>query len=609
MSIITLDVESYYSKDVGFGKLTNEEYIRHPEFQPLLMSLRLPSGEFVRQDLYDLSYTQAHDFLCDYKVDRTPVLAQNTRFDGSILSWLYDINPPFYFDTMLMARVWLRFKSGSTSLGVIAPYLGLGEKGKEVMSALGKLRPDFTDEEWEAYGQYCDNDVALTWLVFSVLFKSIPEREFKIMNRALRWYIQPKLLLDVPLLREQVAGEQKTMQGHLDRSGLTQKILASNKLFPEWLESMGVPVPMKPSPSNLMKQIPAIAKADPQFTALLFHPNDTVAAGCAARLQAKSRIKETRMQRFVGIGERNGGKLPVPLLYSGAHTHRLAGDDAINLQNLPVDIREGIMAPDGYKIISADQGQIEARLNAVLSGQDDLVEGFRRGEDVYSDMAGDIYRMEVTAEDNPKERKTGKAIILGCGYGMGGERCFDFLTGQWQIEDIDREFAQNCVNAYRMKYWRIAENWKAVNALLTVVAHGGEQAYGPLLFKHEKVVLPSGMALHYPGLHYDGDNYTYNRWQPKTRQWNKVKIYGAMLVENICQALARELLCEQQVILEKKWETVHQVHDELWFLVPDHEVDLAKTVMKRVMETPPSWMPTLPLKVEPCAAIRASDLK
>ena len=601
MPVITLDLETYYSKEYSLGRMTTEEYINHPEFQALIAGVRGPDGVYASHDLYDMTNRQVRELMCDqYRVHENALLCQNTMFDGAIMNWKFGVKPKAYLDTMLLGRVALRHKTGSTSLGVMSDALGIGHKGTEVVSALGKHREDFSDEEWAEYHGYCVNDVVLTYTLFQLLIDSVPARELKVMSSTLRWYIEPSLRLDMKLLEDAIDDERTTMERHLRQTGLTMEMLSSNPKFAKWLESMGVTVPTKPSPSTGLP-IPAIAKADPEFQRLAeHHPSDAVRAACQARMQAKSRIQETRLERLHGIGKRMGGKLPVPLLYSGAHTHRYAGMEAINLQNLPAGtpLRSGIVAPPGFKIVSADQGQIEARLNACMSGQEDLIEGFRTGQDVYVDMARKIYP-DREIDGDSKERKVGKATILGCGYGMGADRCYDFMTGQWGISDMTREMSQQIIQVYRTEMWHIAENWKEVNRLLHIVAYGGEEQYGPVTFRHGEIELPSGMKLFYPGMMHDGDNYRYRRYDRKSRQWNWVKIYGAMLVENLCQALARELLTEQSLTLEKKWQTVHQIHDEIIFLVPDEEVDLACRVMKRVMEIPPAWMPDLPLKVEP----------
>jgi hypothetical protein len=606
MGLLTLDLETYYDNDYSLRKMTMEEYINDERFEGLIAGMQLPDGTQVTADLAGLTDKQIHDMFHDYGVHKHHVLAQNTMFDGAILNWRYDVRPLGYFDTMLMARVTLRHLIGSVSLKNIALHLGIGEKGTEVVDALGKHRADFTSEQWEDYRQYCQLDVALTRTAFNLMAADIPAREFKVMDTTLRWYIQPTLELDVLKLGNMVYEEKRSMQRTLAATGLDAKQLSSQPQFKAWLESQNVECPMKASPTNPDKLIPALSKTDVGFKALLNHANPTIALVAKARLQAKSRIKETRMERLHGIGCRfPHHKLPVPLLYAGAHTLRYSGMESTNLQNLTHGdgLRDSIRAPEGFKIISADQGQIEARINAVLSGQDDLVQAFRNGEDVYVDMASQLYDGEI---DNTR-RKVGKATVLGCGYGMGSERFFDHQNAQGL--GLSREFSQVVIDTYRTRYWHIAANWKIVDGMLNVMCTGGEVKYGPVTFRHNEVELPSGCKLRYPDMMHDGSNFQYRRYGNNTRKFGWVKIYGAMMVENLCQALARELLVEQMLILEKKWKSVHQVHDEILFVVPDAEVDIACQVMQKIMTMPPEWMPDLPLKVEPAVGQTFGECK
>jgi DNA polymerase len=169
------------------------------------------------------------------------------------------------------------------------------------------------------------------------------------------------------------------------------------------------------------RQTYAFSKTDEEFKALLEHPDTQVQALVAARLGVKSTIEETRTERFIGIALR--GPMPVPLRYYAAHTGRWGGDDKLNLQNLPrtSPLKKAILAPYGYVIIDSDSSQIEARTLAWLAGQDDLVEAFDRGEDVYRIMASAIYLKAI--EDVTKdERFVGKTTILGAGYGMGAAK-------------------------------------------------------------------------------------------------------------------------------------------------------------------------------------------
>ena len=603
-ALITLDLETYYDNDYSLAKMTTEEYINDPRFECLIAGLRLPDGTHVTEDTSSLSDSQLTEFFKDHRVHEHGLLCQNTAFDASVLNWRYGVKAPLYLDTMLMARVALRPATGSTSLASIAEVLGIGRKGTEVINAKGKHRADFTDEEWERYKEYCELDVALTYTGANVMIAQIPEQEFKVMDMTLRWYIDPTLVLNKYTLQNALHEERAELQTFLKRTGLTMDELSSNKKFATFLEENGVEVPTKPSPTNPSKLIPALAKSDTGFQQLFKHDTDIIRHAAEARMKAKSRLKETRLERFQGIAERNNGKLPVPLLYSGAHTHRYSGWDQINLQNLPRDaLREVIEAPDGHVIISADQGQIEARLNAYLSGQDDLVSDFRRGVDVYVGMAESLYEGEI----DKARRHVGKATILGCGYQMGADRFYDYQSSMKL--GLDRAFCQYVINTYRTKYWRIKENWNTAKQMLTNMTQGGTTDWGPLKVSAYTITLPSGMKLHYPELMFDGDQFRYKRWSRASRRMEWVKIFGGMLVENVCQALARELLTQQMLILSKKYRTVHQIHDEIWFVVPEDEADIAMQVMKRIMEISPEWMPDLPLRVEPCAAKSAGDLK
>ena len=156
--------------------------------------------------------------------------------------------------------------------------------------------------------------------------------------------------------------------------------MLSNPKFAELLEQHGVAPPTKIS-LRTGKETFAFAKSDKGFNDLLEHTDPKIKMFAEARLGIKSTLEETRTQRLIDISER--GSLPAPLIYYGAHTGRWGGGGKINLQNLPSRnkqaniIKKAIIAPDGYVIVEADSSQIEARMVAWYSGQDDLVEQFK----------------------------------------------------------------------------------------------------------------------------------------------------------------------------------------------------------------------------------------
>jgi DNA polymerase len=251
-------------------------------------------------------------------------------------------------------------------LKVLANYYGLGEKGTEVENALGLHRADFSPEQLARYGDYCKNDVALTWELFGQMSKGFPKVELRLIDLTVRMFTEPVLRLDTVLLDsylEEVVKKKRFALAHYDRDDLM-----SNPKFAELLVKLGVEPPMKVSPAT-GKDTFAFSKTDEAFKALLEHENPEVQALVAARLGTKSTIEETRTERFIGIAKR--GALPVPLRYYAAHTGRWGGDDKLNLQNLPRGsvLKSCIEAPDGYQMIDSDSSQIEARTLAWLAEQ------------------------------------------------------------------------------------------------------------------------------------------------------------------------------------------------------------------------------------------------
>ena len=131
--------------------------------------------------------------------------------------------------------------------------------------------------------------------------------------------------------------------------------------------------------------------------------------------------------------------MPVPLRYYAAHTGRWGGTDSVNMQNFPrkSPIKSAIIAPPEHYILDADSSQIEARTIAWLAGQDDLVQAFANGEDVYRIMASAIYGKPV-ALITGSERFVGKTTILGAGYGMGAAK----FKAQLKVFGVDLELEE-----------------------------------------------------------------------------------------------------------------------------------------------------------------------
>ena len=413
MKIITIDFETFYSKEFSLSKLTTEEYIRSPFFEVIGVAVKVDDNQ---TEWASGTHEQIKGWLKQFDWENSAGLAHNAMFDGAILSWVFGIRPKLWLDTLSMARALHGVEVGG-SLKALAERYNLGIKGTEVINALGMRRTEFTEEGLEAYGDYCINDVDLTYKLFDRLMmgKNFPPNELKLIDLTLRMFTEPVLRLDKDLLEQHLKEVQERKEKLLAEAAANRDDLMSNPKFADLLRSVGVEPPKKISPTT-GKETLALAKNDEEFKALLEHPDERVQALVAARIGTKSTLEETRTERFIGIAER--GDMPVPLRYYAAHTGRWGGSDNLNLQNLPSrgdnagKLKKAILPPKGYVIIDSDSSQIEARVLAWLAQQDDLVQAFANKEDVYKKMASAIYGV---AEDQvtKDQRFVGKTTILG----------------------------------------------------------------------------------------------------------------------------------------------------------------------------------------------------
>jgi len=595
MNVLTVDFETYYSSDIGFSKQTTEEYIRDPQFEVIGVAVQENDGEPVW-----LSGDAAaiHSFLSSYDWANSLAIAHNAAFDGAILNWIYGINPKGWIDTLSMARALHGTEVGG-SLAVLASYYELGVKGTEVANAKGLKRQDFSADQLAKYGEYCANDVRLTWDLFKAMSKEFPPSELRLIDLTIRMFTDPVLRLDIDLLNRHLEATKEAKAALL--GGFNREDLMSNPKFADLLRNQGVEPPMKKSPTT-GKQTYALAKNDQGLKDLLEHSNSVVQALVAARLGTKSTIEETRTERFVGIANR--GALPVPLRYYAAHTGRWGGDDKINLQNLQRNspLKSAIIAPNGYVMIDSDSSQIEARTLAWLAGQDDLVKAFDNGEDVYRIMASAIYGKNI--EDITKdERFVGKTTILGAGYGMGAIK-FKAQLKSFGVEVSDDE-AQRIIQTYRLTYPKIPELWKSAGVALKAVLQNQQTTLGRggvlEVRGADGILLPNKLFIRYPNLRLHDDENGKTEMVYDTKKGKAVipnRIYGGKVVENVCQALARIVIGDQMLRVAKKYRVVMTVHDAIACVVREEEAVAAKEYVEVCMRSRPTWAPELPLNCE-----------
>ena len=321
------------------------------------------------------------------------------------------------------------------------------------------------------------------------------------------------------------------------------------------------------------------------------------------------------------------------------------------MEALSSAIRGMLIPRENKKFIVGDYASIEARALAWLAGQEDKLDIFRTHGKIYEHSASKIFRKPID-DITKEERFLGKIAELACGYG-GGAGAFNLMARNYGV-DIPRTQAE-----------KMKQEWRNTNKKITLFWQGIEQSAKQAIeinevtsFRNIKFrlknrflwcLLPSGRRLAYyspflepktvlgykiqPNLHDPEQTVIFNNIEykskqefleearqlgaepfmfqtsnicffgndSKTRKWCKQSTYGGKLVENITQAVARDIMAESMLELEKEgYNIVLTVHDEIISEVQDGSIKRFKTIM----ENAPKWAKNLPITVEAYEAQR-----
>lgn len=578
---LVLDLETYYDDKYSLKRMPTLEYVRDERF--LVHGAAIKAGDTrtvwlpepaLRSYLYSLG-------------SNVELVCHNTYFDGLVLFHHYQYCPRVYCDTLSMARGLLP-SAPEHGLDYLAKLLRLGEKVPEVLQLTKGLRTLPADIA-QQLGEYAINDVDLTAALYDRLLPGMPEDELALIDLTIRWGAQPCLHVDLPRIVKAYRIAVRERRAKIKASGTTLQVLSSQPQFFKLLTGLGIDVPTKKNPKG--KDIPALGKNDLGFRQMIadYPEHKKLFEG---RLAAKSTITHTRIKRVYSIGKE--GTLPMPLKYYGAHTGRWSGADGLNPQNFTrgSELRKSIIAPPGYVILVSDLSQIEARMNMWFCGETEWLNVFAAKLDVYTATAATHY--SIAYEDvTPAQRFFGKLLELGLGYNMGWRK-FRVQSALQEIFLSEQE-AYEAVSKWRFVHPNIVNMWRTLsNSLYGMYQKGFEYKLGPVTLIHEGILLPNGMRLDYSGLTpTDEDDWYYGVGGKRK------KIYGGLMLENIIQALARIVIGEQILAIERAGiRTVSSTHDEVIAVVREQEAIKAQATVEAIMRTPPDWAPELPLDVE-----------
>lgn len=586
----TLDFETYYDSEYSLSKLQTDEYVLDPRFEIMGVSVKpstsQPTEFFSSYRLED--YREYLRDAIDWK--NTPVCAHHTHFDGFICTQKLGLEPKLWMDTVSMARTvrpWLK----SYALGAVAEEFGLGHKGGAVHNMKGRTLASLSPQELAAYGDYCQNDTALTHSLAQICLQSgFTFFECVLADLTIRMFTEPTLHGDIPKLVAYHQNELDKKQALMESITADKDTLMSNPKFAEALEKLGVQPPTKMSPRT-NKVAYAFAKTDKAFKALLEHPNPDVQRLVAARLGVKTTIAETRALRLIEAARR--GPLPVYLHHWGAKvTGRLSGGNKMNYQNMPgrgegKEIRKCLIAPPGYSVVVGDSSNIELRVGMVLAGETEAVARLYRGEDLYCVFATELFGRPITKADK-RERMLGKVAMLSLQYGTGAAKFIEMariIAG----ESLTEEESQQIVDLYRRTYKKLKSLWYYCGDTVLPAIRGMRlltpvDVNGWFLTTENGFALPGQPGVCYYDLHKDSTgDWVYTQGRATSY------IHGAKVVENLCQHAARQIVMWQTARFARKYPVALSVHDEIVSVVPTEAAEACKAYMLECLSTAPAW--------------------
>lgn len=627
------------------------EYARHPTTSVFCVSWAYgPKCEIMKAPVESWSPVLGgrKDFLIEKLLDPNIILvAHNASFERAITRFvlsrllnvprLHDLGPDRFVCTASMA----------CSLGLprslegACSSLDLGEKkdaeGRKLILKYTKPRKPTVGNKAKWHNdlndlkriiQYCENDVrAEVELLLSIPELSDFERQLWILDQKINergFQVDRDLVLAcLKLIEEEKALiEKRTIElskGEIPSTTQRDKTL-------EWLKSKSVNL------SNLQ------AKTVRDFLAT--DEGDSAAREILSLRQSASKTSTAKYEAFEARS-RSDGRSRDNLIFHSASTGRWAGS-GVQMQNLPRSktkdtdhlaealrtkdleltrllygdpmsaisdaLRSCFVASPGCELFVVDYSSIEVRVLFWLAGHEEGLKAFLEGKDLYVEMAAKIFK-KLPKDVTKEERALGKAVILGCGYSMSAYKFYE--TCKMFGLNVSEELAKLAVSTYREVHSPVVELWKKFsNTSLAAVQNRKTYNCGKVKWgldgKFLFMELPSNRRLSYykPSIRNEATPWGEMRpslypWAQNglTRKWEQYKFYGALGVENACQAISRDLIADAMIKAENAgFEVLLSVHDELIAERKIGERDLKD--FEKIMLNTPEWAKGLPIAVE-----------
>ena len=484
--------------------------------------------------------------------------------------------------------------------------------------------PHHDREKWNEFIEYNKRDVETEIEIHNRLSK-FPVLDQEWDNYHLNERINDLgIMIDMDFVEHAIKCDEENQENNIEKAKLITGVDNPNspKQLKEWLLEQG------------MIGVDSLSKADVQR--LLKDATGNVEEILKLRQDiAKSSVKKyIAMQNVVGKDSRARGLIQ---FYGANRTGRFSGR-LIQVQNLPQNhlepleetrelirnedldailgkfgavsnvlselIRTAFIPRPGCRFIVSDFSAIEARVLAWLAGEEWRLELFEKGGDIYCQSASKMFGVPVVKNGvNGELRQKGKIAELACGYGgsVGALKAFGAVA-----MGIAESELKPMIDKWRSSNPNIVDLWWKVDKVAKyVITHKSSyECYG-LTFSYEKgimfIKLPSGRRLAYCkprlGVNAFGSECITYEGIGTGKKWERIESYGPKLVENIVQAIARDILVESMMRLHKHgYKIVMHVHDEVVLEVQD-DVSSVEEVC-RIMAITPSWAKDLPLNAD-----------
>lgn len=650
INTLSLDLETY--SDVDLNKCGVYKYAESPAFEILLFGVSVNGGEV---QVYDLASgeevpMEIIEALTDESVTKW---AFNAAFERVCLSlWLrrnypahfysYSINEDTvgdYLDPLAWkcSMIWAAYMGLPLSLADVGAALGLEKQklteGKDLIRYFcvpckptkangGRTRnlPEHDMEKWETFKAYNKRDVEVEMQIQNRLSK-FPVPDFVWEEYHLDQEINDRgIALDMEVVENAIAFDEKSKAALAGKMKELTELENPNSVqqMKRWLAESGMEVD-----SLGKKEVKELLKTAPPKLADALTLRQQLAKSSVKKYQAMKNAAcednrargmfqfygANRTGRFAGriIQLQNLPQNHMPDLEQARELVKSGDYDALSLlyddvpDTLSQLIRTAFVPRKGMKFIVADFSAIEARVIAWLAGERWRLKVFEDGGDIYCASASQMFHVPVEKHGvNGHLRQKGKIAELALGYGgsVGALKSMGALEMGLAEEEL-----QPLVSAWRESNPHITTLWwdvdgavkECVKKRIPTETHGIRFTYqSGMMF----IMLPSGRRLSYVkpriGLNqFGGESVTY-MGVGGTKKWERIESYGPKFVENIVQAISRDILCYAMRTLSHCFICGH-VHDEL-IIECDPRVSL-DAVCEQMGRTPP-WADGLKLRAD-----------